>query len=287
MLALFRVLVAERLAAVTEARLHEQLAGHRRRPGHLREVEHREAVGHRGLGRDGWTAVVPDAPLVVVEDRQLVLRRQLRGEAQVHALLIDEEHAALRPVRIRQPLGRVAGIPVLVEAGHVALVLLPARREVEPQLVAHQRPAHRRVVVVRLLHLVRVRQPLRLEVVVDVGALPRRGDGGGEERSAHRVAALFRDDVDAEAAERLLGRHGRVVHRDFLRGPRVGHEVRELALPTARCRRGRRRAAGACRPACCRGSRTWCSAGCWCRPRPAARRGQAGSRPGPESAPPC
>jgi hypothetical protein len=98
----------------------------------------------------------------------------LRGKAQVHALLIDLEDAALRPVRIRQPLGRVAGVLVLIETGHVALVLLPARREVEPQLVAQQRAADRRVVVVGLLHLVRVGQPLGAEIVVDVGALPGR-----------------------------------------------------------------------------------------------------------------
>ena len=40
----------------------------------------------------------------------------------------------------------------------------------------------------------------------------------------------FGIEVDAQAAEGLLGRHGRVVHRDFLRRAGVGHEVRELSF---------------------------------------------------------
>ena len=43
-----------------------------------------------------------------------------------------------------------------------------------------------------------------------------------------RVATLARDDVDAQAAKRLLGGHGRVIDGHFLRGAGVGHEVREL-----------------------------------------------------------
>jgi hypothetical protein len=47
---LFGVLITERLAAVAETPLDQQLAGERAGVPDLPEVEHREPVGHRGLG---------------------------------------------------------------------------------------------------------------------------------------------------------------------------------------------------------------------------------------------
>src|SRR5687768_2092084 len=139
--AFLRKLVAERFASLPIACFEQQLVRQRRRPADLAKIEDGEAIRDRRLRRDGWSAVVPDAPLVVVEDRVLVPLAGAPSQSQVDALLIQREHPTLREVAFGYPLADVAGILVHVKTGDVALVLLPSCRPEEPQPVAQQRPA--------------------------------------------------------------------------------------------------------------------------------------------------
>src|SRR4030095_1578023 len=157
-----------------------------------------------------------DARLVVEIDADLVFLRRLPREPRVDAVLLEREEAAPAPVLFVGPFRRGAFVLVVVEARDVVVTHLPARRGVEPELVAKQRTAHRRIDVVRAFHLVGIGKPAVLQFVSEVAALPGRVHSGREDRPFDGIAALSWNEVDAETAEWLLGRPRRAVHAVLL-----------------------------------------------------------------------
>ena len=75
------------------------------------------------------------------------------------------------------------------------------------------------------LDLVRRRQTGRLELRREIAALQPRAREGAEERSPHDVAAFRRDEIGANAAERLGGVGGGDIDRDLLVLTHVGHTL--------------------------------------------------------------
>jgi hypothetical protein len=82
---------------------------------------------------------------------------------------------------------------------------VPVRGE-EPQRVLQDRAAQRRVDVIQLLDLVNRGQPLRPQPIVQVAALQRAVAEVSEQEAAVAIAPFLRNQVDADAAVRRLGR---------------------------------------------------------------------------------
>ena len=221
--------VAPPLVEVHAHGLDEQAAGERRRVFGVQLPQHREAEVARGLwshqGRDAVGAVAPRVLLVGAGD--LGLGRRLPRRPQAAVVGPADQEPALGAGRI-QELRRLVGVEVL---GHrrPAFGADKSRGEPEPQLVPLDRPAGRGVEVPIPLDLVWRRQSGCLELVGEVVA-GQTAVGEGEEGGRREpVAAVPRDEVDAHAARRQLGRYSRVIDGHFGRRPHVRNLAADVA----------------------------------------------------------
>ena len=222
--------VAHAEEGAAESRLEQQPVRHRRRPRRLSDVQRpsEDADGFRrhrcGLGVAGSGAgTLPAQGLRVPEDADLVARRQLPGDPGADVL--ERPVRVLRPVAVGrvEPLGRPAGVQVVV---HVAAHLgAAARLRVcrVPDAILHNRPTNRGREVVHLgqgsrrdeaLCLQRRREVVRLQLLA--GAAP-------EERRPCGVAARLGDDVHHQSGRFGFARWARG-KRHFLRTAHV-HDV--------------------------------------------------------------
>ncbi len=91
-------------------------------------------------------------------------------------------------------------------------------------------PPCARIHVVDDLQRARSFESGRSQIVIVVVALEIRVDTRGEERAPERIAALARNHIHLDTAERLLGRARRIADRDLLRGRHIRDEVTELTV---------------------------------------------------------
>src|SRR5207249_9298014 len=128
-------------SAVPPASPQQQPGGYWGSPPGLRRSKPREPPPRHRLFSGARAKVVPRSPLLVVEAGDLVLRSRLPSNSPVAAVLVQREDFLVPHVRRVEPLGRVPRVQVLVESGHVVLVLLEARGNIEPQFVLLYRAA--------------------------------------------------------------------------------------------------------------------------------------------------
>ena len=158
---------------------------------------------------------------LIVADAELVPRRRLPRDAEVHVAPDVRDVLAALGVGLIRPGVRVAGV-LVAEERPVALRAGVPDRCVEPELVAHDRTADGRVDVPDPLERVRRRQAQRLQVVVIVARGERVVGPRAEEVAAERIAAVLRDELHPHAAFLLLGADAAGVDENFLIGGHVG-----------------------------------------------------------------
>ena len=153
--------------------------------------------------------------LLVPEEIELLARRDLPRRAQRRAVPQPVGERLLAIVRVVNPRVRVAGVLVVVHAGHITVGALITSGQVEPEPVLHDRPAERAVHVPQLLQLSRFAQPGGHQLVVEVAALQRSICSVQEHRAAERVAASPRHNVDHRPAGFGFAETASDVDRDF------------------------------------------------------------------------
>ena len=210
----------------------QQATRDRRGPLRLRDViENRFAITGRLFREDRqpFLAAADDLvnlPLVIplIRDRKFVARRHLPRAP--HDIAVDPRIVdAWRAI-------------VLERVRNLDERLLMASRTEPPQLVLHDRPARRAVEVVEVLDARAGRQAARSQPVVEVRPLQMPAVGGTAEEAGavQGVAAVLRDQIEADAAGRRLGRHAaRLV--GCLRDERVVDVVLHGAVAQIRLRR--------------------------------------------------
>ena len=200
-----RVAVLPTLDDVRDLGIEQPFVADRRRVAAGEELVLREVVFRRRLVREGGRQLLPDAILMLTEHGDLVPRAELPRQARVEASLDQWLERPAVEIRLVGPLGRVAGILVLVQAGDIALRPLPPGGGVEPQLVLDDRAAGARVHVVDNLERIGRPQPRVLQFIGEVVRLPALVRSGGKEGPLELVATFTRNQVHLDAAERLLG----------------------------------------------------------------------------------
>ena len=129
----------------------------------------------------------------IIVGAQLVLRRDLRGEAHervAHELLLDRWIARL-VLLVRHSIERI---------GHAFVHRHVSSRGEEPELVADDRPARVDVEVLHVLDEVAIEESPGLQRIVVVVALPAVRGAADEAAAFEEVPAVFGDHVDAHAA---------------------------------------------------------------------------------------
>ena len=167
--------------------------------------------------------------LLVPEEIDLLPLRDLPRRAQRRAVPQPVGERLLAVVRVVDPRVRVAGILVVVHAGHEAVGPLIAAGQVEPEPVLHDRPTERGVHVPQLVQLSWFAQPGGHQLVVEVATLQRPICSVQEHRAAERVAASPRHDVDHRPAGFGFAEPASDVDRDFRDVLRVGDVERATA----------------------------------------------------------
>ena len=160
---------------------------------------------------------------VIVVTRDLVLRADLPGQAQVKAavLLRLGARGGCDPGSNTKSFG----IDFVERVGANLLVSPEAVRRPEPQFVLTERTAEREAGVVDVLDTVGGRHALRAKRVVDVVGLQRRVCKVGERQAAEQVAALARNDIDADTSAAGLGGNRAELVTELLRRRVVGRDA--------------------------------------------------------------
>src|SRR5262245_58085796 len=183
-----------------------------------------------GEGETGARATGVAVQAVVVDVRpadDLVARRRLPRETNRVVPPLAVVFRLLAEIRVVIPPGVVAGVLVVPHAGYRLPVVLIAIGAEEPQLVAHDRTAERRVDVPQPDRLQRGREALRFQVgaeVVGHQPAPRAVD---EEASGKHVSTLLADDVQLRSAGRRLTKATTEGEHDFLRIADFGRIARD------------------------------------------------------------
>src|SRR4029453_9626246 len=160
--------------------------------------------------------------LLVPPPRHLVSGRGLPRETEAGVLRPVIEYRLLVAGIVR-PLGGVARVSIEEDPGHrVFRVEVPGRRE-EPEPIALDRPAERRVDVPRLDELVDLSKAQGPLFVTEVIALPAVTGIVEEHGSAVAVASLPRDQVHLWTTGSRLAEAAGDLKRDFLRAADLGH----------------------------------------------------------------
>jgi hypothetical protein len=157
---------------------------------------------------------------------QLVLRRDLPRQPQALVLIAFEAVGGPRGVwRVRMARRR----QVIEDAGQRLLRRLRTDRSEKPQLVFLQRSANRRIDIVRPLRRRRRREAAGFQAVAQIVALQVVVGVGAEDQPSVGIAAVFRHEVDPDAARFALRREAGRLDGHFLHGRIVGHDGDELA----------------------------------------------------------
>ena len=171
----------------------------------------------RGRGERAEAVVELAVELLLDVHADLVAARG-RPRDSAHAAVVahgvPERRAAVRELRAR----------------NVELVVLVFVGEVKPERVLLQRTAERRIDLIVVRGLGKGDQ--RLDGVGPVVGLQRAALAIDKDRARERIAAVFRDAVDAQAAGLHLGRLGAGRVGDFLHARIVHVKAAELAAAT-------------------------------------------------------
>ena len=117
-------------------RFEEEAARHRGSPAPHGQVLVRKLVMTERIGREVRPAVLPEAVLNVIVEVDLVPAGGLERQADVGGVVGRAEQGLSAVVRDVGPGVGLSGVQVLIHAGQVVLVRLPADPCVEPQPVA-------------------------------------------------------------------------------------------------------------------------------------------------------
>ncbi len=260
-------LEAGKLPAAVPAAVHaepgfqQEPIAHRRGPLRLRHAVAEIAVacrlgrskrgrrGGRGCRRSGEDLVVPRfaagiaresrrgtpfaGELLVVEHRELVSRRGLRGQPERGNAKGGGEHGRAARVGNVRPLRGVARVGIREHARHCPFAPFFAQVQVVPQAVPRDGPADAEVEVPHFPGLARRRQAAVAQLLRVVAADHAARDPGGEERASHRVAAFFRQHVQRRTAAFSFAEAAGGGHRDLARVRHVG-DVRRHARAVER-----------------------------------------------------
>ena len=215
-----RVLPVLVLRVQRHAGLDQEAVGDRRRPRALIRLHFDGGIDRRlrhhverARQRAADQEAVPLVVVVVVEEGQLVARRRLGRQAdggRLRELVVDR-------LLVRRRVQQVARVRVEEHVGDVLVGPLRRVAGPEPEAVADDRAAKRRVDEPQLAQAVRLvlADATSDELVAHVVGLQVGRREAGEELARPVVAAVARDHVDAHAARLDLGGVARVVDRVF------------------------------------------------------------------------
>jgi hypothetical protein len=170
----------------------------------------------------GLVALIPQCPrfLFCLSKKPVILFFWLACHVQSRDAAHDP---AVVDARTRQVLCVSDGIRISVEVAvdHRLLETLTTERRLEPQPILFDGSAKRRIEIVDLEDLADVGEAALLEIIGEVVAVPRITGPVSKYRSAERIAAVFRNHVDAQTALPHLGGIGARGIADFLEHPVV------------------------------------------------------------------
>ena len=249
-----RLLAAPAAVERRDAGLEQQLVGERRAPAALDDllavVPHvarfRRAGVEAAVERDPVVAAVAAllgalfigragaVVLIVVVEADLVARGELVGEPDGPDLLVvGVAHLQAAVFHVR-PRVRIAGVLVAVLSGHHGVAAERAQLPEEPQLVAHDRPAHREAGVPVLDEARDFAEAVAAQLVVEVVALRPLAGGAPERGAVEGVAAGLGHHVEGRAAAIHLAQAARHGDLDFRGVHRVVAEAGHAAAVEGR-----------------------------------------------------